>query len=422
MAVRDSTPVWTVIVAEPRVKSRERWLRCVARLREVGGKCRELQLCTKTLDRAKAEIVRSSWERDLNAPPGAEPTVAPGDLVFIGLVDARLRSFVLDPETSPNTVRSYTAFRKALKGTKLARVRCAELRVADVLSAQVELVTAGAETPRKASTVRLMLGQAAAVWRWALDHELVTGDWPRVPRRRALPKVETDKRPYTDLEVGRVLAWARDYEAGRWLPVFQLLADTGHRIGEVLGLHGKDVTLDPVPTVTFRGQWVRGTKGKPSAWRAPKTKAVIAVAIPVSTAGLLPRVRPEELLFPNERDRSRPTCIETVRDQVQRALTAIGVTDPENLDTHSLRRAWVTTAKRQGIADAVGMQITGHKERKIYDGYGRNAIGDDLRGAVQTVHDARNRAVEAASTAASTTPIAQPLRTEDLPQVYDLTS
>lgn len=63
---------------------------------------------------------------------------------------------------------------------------------------------------------------------------------------------------------------------------------------------------------------------------------------------------------------------------------------PEMLDTHSLRRAWVATAKRNGVADAVGMKVSGHTREAIYDGYGRNTVGDNLVDAVQAVRAGRN--------------------------------
>lgn len=55
-------------------------------------------------------------------------------------------------------------------------------------------------------------------------------------------------------------------------------------------------------------------------------------------------------------------------------------------------RQWVATAKRNGVADAVGRRVTGHKNQTVYDGYERNAVGDDLRLATQAVEDAIERA------------------------------
>lgn len=80
---------------------------------------------------------------------------------------------------------------------------------------------------------------------------------------------------------------------------------------------------------------------------------------------------------------------------MRRALKGVGIADPENLDTHSLRRAWITTATRQGVPTALAMRVTGHKELKVFHGYQRNAVGDDLTGAVHAVHQARKRAGEA---------------------------
>ena len=76
---------------------------------------------------------------------------------------------------------------------------------------------------------------------------------------------------------------------------------------------------------------------------------------------------------------------------LRQALKAIGVPDPDQLDTHSFRRGVVSTLDRNGVGDGVGMRYTGHETRSIYQGYQRNALGDDMHEVARTVHDARAR-------------------------------
>lgn len=151
------------------------------------------------------------------------------------------------------------------------------------------------------------------------------------------------------------------------------------------------------------------------------------VPVPAETLALLPVVDPNALLFPNAKNRLRPARPETIRDVLYRALAAIGVQDPENLDTHSLRRAWVDCAlNRSGIPETVAMRITGHKDAKVFRNYQRNAINVDTIGAVTAVHEARKRAREAlsqgSSLASSPRSAAEPLKPQDFEPVYDLTS
>lgn len=402
-----------VTVIPPRAAQGEKNLYCLARWRDPKtGKTRERRISAKTDDPALAELVRASWEADVRASLEAdlggglgEVPPAPALERYLSLVDARIAALMRDPEASPNTVRNYQTLRKALAPTVLGRVSCAELRAAHVLEAQGELARDSEGNPRKASTVRLMLQQAAAVWRWAQDGELVSAEWPRLPRQRRIKRrtTNTAKRPYSDQEVARILAWVAANEAA-WLPVFALLADTGQRIGAVLGLQGRDVAGG---AVTFSRQWVPGVGSKPGGWRPLKAREVVTVELPASTLELLPKVAGAALLFPHEGDPSRPQWPQRVRAALDRAIAAVGIADPENLDTHSLRRAWVSTAKEQEVPDTVGMRVTGHREREVYDGYARNAaFKRATRDAVERVHRARVAAGAKTST--------QPPRVEEL--------
>lgn len=399
---------WRLTIASPKAEKREHWLRAVARRRRPDGRIEERACSTDTLDRAQAEAFGAAWLKTLDAIESGAAPVAVAGWTVLRLVDARLASIVRDPEASPNTARLYKALRRAVASTCLADLT--EVRVAQLIQAQDEIAAgAGGDAARKSSTVRAMLAQLAAVWRWGVDGELVRGEWPKIPRRRAAKAVATKKRGYLDHEVCQVLAWV-DVHAPQWSAVFHLLADTGQRVGAVLGLRGKAIARGPEPVVTFSEQWVRSAGGKRGGWRPLKTREVVAVPVPDETAAILPDVGPDELLFPNQRDPARPASDESVRYVLGQALDALKIADRENLDTHSLRRAWVGTAKRQGIADVVGMQVTGHKTRAVYDGYARNAVGDDLRGVVLRVHDARR----AAPTGAPTDQAAEPMSLKDL--------
>lgn len=228
-------------------------------------------------------------------------------------------------------------------------------------------------------------------WQWAHDLDLVDREWPKLGKALKLKIKPTCKRPFTDREVAAILGWAAEYQSGRWLPVFKLLADTGARVSAVLSLRSRDLRKSGDGTVvTFQTQWIKGANG---SWRPLKTNRVRSLTLPVETAACLPEPNDHGLLFPNVRDPRRPARPETIRDVLRRAFRAIGITDPQNLDIHSLRRAWITTADREGISTGIAMKISGHQDMNNFKGYQKNARGDDPHiAAVQKVHDARTRA------------------------------
>lgn len=386
-----------VTVRWPRAARRERWPVLRVRAKTGGGWTNPpgLSLPCKTDDPAAVEQLRADYEARLNAGITQadlnDPTVD-------GLFALRIAALVA--EKSPtNTIKGHRAVRKAI-ATNLGRCKASSLRKADLLHAQAELFRESKFGGRREeSTVGQYMRLARGVFFWAVEMEYVRADctWPELGRRRKAKKVKTKKRPYTDQEIAAILKWVAEYERGRWLGIFQVLADTGARVNTVLGLRGQDVTRGPQPVVHFRVQWQADPDLGVGAggWSPLKTAGSrVSVPIPISTAALLPTATKDRPLWPNERDGRRPVRPESVRDVLRKAIAAVGIADSELLDTHSLRRGWVRTAKRQQVPDAIGRRITGHSEQSTYDGYDANSIGDDeaMREAVERIHQARERA------------------------------
>lgn len=72
-------------------------------------------------------------------------------------------------------------------------------------------------------------------------------------------------------------------------------------------------------------------------------------------------------------------------------MRAIGIQDPTWLSPHSFRRSWVATSQRIGVPIPVAMKHTGHTDVKVFNGYQRNAVGDDMHAAAERVHAAREQ-------------------------------
>ena len=73
---------------------------------------------------------------------------------------------------------------------------------------------------------------------------------------------------------------------------------------------------------------------------------------------------------------------------MRRAIRALKVPDGERLDTHSLRRSFVSHGTRAGVPDDVLGRLTGHGHAMI-EHYQRETVGDDLRAAQDQVREWR---------------------------------
>lgn len=253
------------------------------------------------------------------------------------------------------------------------------LRARDALETMPSKLTGRPLDPK---TINLTLGKVACAWRWAFERELVRVPWPEV---RKLPATRTKKRPFTDEEVALVLDWLVTHQDGFWLPFFQVLADTGARVGQLCGLDGRDVDREQC-LLTFRhANKVRGNRD-----------AIKQARLPAETMSLVPEVGRDEPVFVGSMLRERVTR-DGARYVLHKATKAVGIADHERLDHASFRRGWVTAAHREGIPADVARQQTGHSNLAVHLGYMANAQGDDLGEVVERVaaRRARHRAPSA---------------------------
>lgn len=313
---------------------------------------------TKTADEAEARALASAWQAVLDEELAEialerDPTV--GDVVSRRIAEGFARE---------GTAIGYRTALRRLERVGVAGVRASQLSRSQVLLAQDKLRA----LPLSPGSVNLTLSRAAAAWNWALERELVAVAWPKV---RRLKSQATPKRPFSDLEVVRVLDWARTNKP-TWLPMLQVLADAGCRPGELVAIDGRDVDR----------------AGLMITMRHTKTGAVRRVALPAETIALLPQVGPDQPVFLGQRGRSNTMG---VYYRLGVALKALGL-DDEDLDVASFRRAWVSTAHRAGIPMDIARRQTGHEHSGIHAGYMRNARGDDLHAAVEAVAAQRQKA------------------------------
>lgn len=323
-------------------------------------------------------------EVELNAGPGFDLKT------FADVQRAKIQA-LKEAGKSPSTVKNHEESAKRL-APLLGFVAVGEITRAKVLLARDHLAATPTTRgkPPAPRTVNTYMRSAASAWTWCFERELVPFPWPKVS---PLP-APNNKRPYTDAEVGLLLAHAKEASEGRWYPILALAAETGRRIGSVCALKGKDIDRAAC-TIRF------GEKGE-----GGKT---ILLPVTPETMRLIPDHGPEAWVFRSKKRgggyQAQPH--RSISAFVRRATKEIGIKDRKRLDTHSLRRAFVATSDRAGIPTDVGRRVTGHSTRTMWDRYQSQAVGDDLREVVSRVSEIRKAAAPEVL-AANQPPLAPP--------------
>lgn len=325
--------------------------------------CRERRIGINTEDVELAERMAAQWQRRLNAPlrVGNRPS-------FIEIYDQFLAFRRAEPDANPETLSNFT-----LAGVHLAAafdgVAADDVGEATILLAQDYLRT---HTTLAASTINLYMRLGAKAWRWAKKRKLVTTVWV-LDRDDRLEEIDSDKRPMTPVELDSFLGWLEGYQEGRWVAFFLVLSETSCRVSEIRLL--KEGQLDRETGIVL----VRSHRSR----RGSKRNKDIACSR--ETAALVPERQHGELLFPGfGKEKSRPVSGEQARS-ILKKWAKQALPDPENIDTHSLRRSWIQDARRAGVPDAIGQRQTGINNVEVYAGYQRNAVGDDLHEALERV-------------------------------------
>lgn len=354
--------MWRVTVVPARRKGDDYALRA----RGPGGK--DLRYPSRT----HREPVRGSpeaakglarrWEAILNGQPGARPSTLM-DLMQLRIAD--LAAAAKRGEKSHESVEGFTVAAKRL-GPVLGHVPADQLDRPAILKARTALLQEGIG----AETANTYLRRAAACWSWCLELGLVSAPWPKV---KALKKPPAKKRPYTPAELEAILGWVKGWEGGRWYPIVALIADSGRRVSEVCRLKGRDVD---------RQEW--------TVRIVLKGREPLCVPVSEDVRALIPQAEPEEWLFPRKRQTRTGGGIDqasrdSVRGVIKRAVRAVGIPDPERLDTHSLRRSFVSHGTRALLPDDLIRRLTGHETAAMLRHYERATVGDDLRAAQEQV-------------------------------------
>jgi len=263
-----------------------------------------------------------------------------------------------------------------------ANYESARLRFDQLLDTPLALITPerlaeahdGLAVRYSGNTLRSTFNCLRRVWRWATKR----GRAPDYPGHPEIEVEDTDKEPLTPEELVVFLAWVKDYLRGRWYVYFLLLASTGARASEILGLKGRAVDHDRCELSICKRQ------------RGNKTRRAKTLAVPPAVMKLVPKVPDDQLLFDKVRAAYRdgtPTSPRVTLKVFRRGLEACGVSAERAalLDQHSIRRTWCSIAHREGVPLAVAMAQMGHKSPSVNLKYQARAATPEVHDAVEQV-------------------------------------
>lgn len=189
------------------------------------------------------------------------------------------------------------------------------------------------------------------------------------------PRARPSERPRARTWTGEEIAHFLEATAGsRYLPLWRLIATTGLRRGEALGLRWDDVDLDKAclsinRTLVQIGDYRSGETGV--AWGTPKTaRGRRTVSIDPETIALLrahrARLREERLeagaayaeqglVFPTRT--GDPLHPKVVSNQFRKAVARH---EMPYLSVHGLRHSWATLALQAGVHPKIVQERLGH--------------------------------------------------------------
>jgi integrase len=249
-----------------------------------------------------------------------------------------------------------------------------------------------------ASTVRYVHTILHAALRAAEDARLLRAN----PAAKAHPptqkQVEAQRpeiHPWTEDQLAAFLGWAREHSS--YHPLWTVLAATGMRRGEALGLRWRDVDLDASTVAIRRGARMIRYKGEPGAVHEGPTKGhrprVVAISAGVVNvlrayrkergAMALQLARPDALVFGNlEGGYRNPEHVsQAFIAAVGRCRRALGDDVVPVIRLHDLRHTHASILLRKGVPVKVVSERLGHKDAAVTLGVYAHVMPSDQQAA-----------------------------------------
>lgn len=183
---------------------------------------------------------------------------------------------------------------------------------------------------------------------------------------------KTDRLPLTDNDMQLASPAFEGNEDAEIL--FSMLADTGARLAEVLGLEARDIDLDQ-RTMTIRPNALRRLKTKGSERTVPLSQRVAE-----RLRGRLEGLLDTHPIFPNY---ARPRGADSASAMLMKRLRSV-IKDPKKV-MHSLRHRMKDQLRDTGCPEDLSRAILGHSDNSVAANYGSGYAMNKMREAMEKV-------------------------------------
>ena len=275
------------------------------------------------------------------------------------------------PTTKPNTIKTYGALLEHHIIPALGNISAHALKATTLEQFRASLLSKESNSKRaKGSRLSVRtVNTTMAVVQAVLNFAERAGEIERAPKIKALAEPAADIDPLSQSELTEVLNVLGSY----WRPIVQLLAVTGMREGEMLGLQWSDID--------FAKEEIRITKQVTLGQEvAPKTASSVRIIRMLPDAKLaLQELRTRSITALNKRILVTPTGKALTRQEIYRqwrmALRDAGL---RHRPLHQLRHTYASLLLEAGVKPGWVSRQLGHSTLKqTFDAYIRYIPSSD---------------------------------------------
>ena len=330
---------------------------------QLDGRQRRIALRT----RSKREARRRAAQLETDLLAGKDPRRKPAPTVAD--VRDKYLAYLRTEGRRPKTMAKYTGVLKRFVDL------CAELRVGDIsrlgLTVIDEYRSRRVKEKRAAKTVYTESVVIRQLVNFALSRKMIAED-PLAGLRLRKPK-PTRQPCWTPAEVDRILIQA----TGPARSCFEILRETGMRVGELIHLTWDDVDFDRgFVHVRAKDDWKPKTGDERSLPMSPVLRATF-VALP--GCGRWVVTMPSTRTYPQL---DRPISDRWLLYQLKRILKRLGLAG----HVHTFRHSFISHALTSGTPESIVRQWVGHVDPEILKVY--THVADDIsRRAMDRLHD-----------------------------------
>jgi integrase len=334
-------------------------------------------------DRAVADTMLRNEQREIDEGRGGTKRRKEIDFnewadIYEEILESRVEGGTMKPRTRDGYVQTLDRGREAFGTTDLEEIGPSELRRFD------------AKGIAPASRLRY-LRELSACLQAAVDENkdyLEKNPVPAFKKSLKLKKPKRGKAPYEIDELPRLYAELANDDDKVYLFASRFSAETGLRLGELIGLEWTDISLLDKPMISVVRQYHDGLT--PKSGRARRFRLTREAA----------QVLEEwlQVVGPREKGLVFPMSAQVLQDRVEDARDAAGIPklspDPRMVDEqgkplkrsfHSLRYSCAALMLNRGYGFEAVMATTGHSRAELTEMYGlqSEAMLDALYDAVE---------------------------------------